>query len=207
MYGTGILKGMGITLKRLFSKPTTEFYPYVMPELPKRSRIFLAHNLKEDGSPVCNGCGLCARGCPDQVIRVTQDPEDRKKCKQYTWYAGRCTFCGLCEEACPYGAIGFTQDFEKAAYANKGDGGLIYNVIEDGRVMISTGTVASAKGGGAKAAGEAKPSGVAAGAPAKEASDVAAAEKPKVEAPDQSKTAAVAAESEADGIKEVDGDG
>ncbi|MHB0976831.1 MAG: 4Fe-4S binding protein [Candidatus Aquicultorales bacterium] len=135
MYGTGLLKGMGITIRRLFMKTTTEFYPYVKPELPKRSRIMLKHNVNEDGKPVCIACKLCERGCPDQVIRITQDPEDRKKCKQYLYYAGRCTFCGLCAEACPYDAITFSQDFEKASYANRGEKGLIFEMIKDGEIV------------------------------------------------------------------------
>lgn len=133
MYGTGILKGMSITLKRLFTKPTTEFYPFVKKELPPRSRILLAVKRKEDGSPICQACGICANQCPDRVIRVTADPEEKRKAKDFSVNIGRCTFCGLCAEACPFNGLYFTQDFELADYSRDG---LIFKLIENGEVTV-----------------------------------------------------------------------
>lgn len=131
MLGTGIVKGMAITLKNLFSKTKTEYYPYEKKTLPSRSRIFLTHKRKEDGTPACIACGLCARSCPDSVLKIEAHPEDRKKPMIYDWYMGRCTFCGLCVEACPYDAIGFTQDFEKATGSHWS---LIKKLIADGEI-------------------------------------------------------------------------
>lgn len=46
----------------------------------------------------CNGCGLCAEGCPDSAVemveRVPQITEPES-----------CSYCGVCEEICPQFAI------------------------------------------------------------------------------------------------------
>ncbi len=131
MLGAGIAKGMSITFKRLLTKPKTELYPYEKKKLPERSRIYLAPSRKEDGSPVCQACGICVNQCPDRVLRVTPDPNEKRKPKDFEWFAGRCTFCGLCVEACPYNALFFTQDFELADYSRRG---LIFKLIENGEI-------------------------------------------------------------------------
>lgn len=131
MIGASIVKGMAITIKRLFRKTETELYPYEKKTLPIRSRIMLAATKNEDGSPACKACGICVRACPDNVIRVSSDPEDKRKAKEFEYFAGRCTFCGICTEACPFNAITFTQEFELANYERRG---LIFKLINNGIV-------------------------------------------------------------------------
>lgn len=81
---------------------------------------FGAITMNEDGIPVidrtkCKGCGLCAKECPQTLIRMrgvsdkgavafcnnrnTLKPAVKKSCK-----AG-CIKCGLCERACTAGAL------------------------------------------------------------------------------------------------------
>jgi formate hydrogenlyase subunit 6/NADH:ubiquinone oxidoreductase subunit I len=72
----------------------------------------------------------CQQTCPDHVIRIERDPEDRKKPVSFTVDSGRCTFCGMCEEACPFDVLVFTGDFERATYDK---GTLTYGLIAQGR--------------------------------------------------------------------------
>ena len=43
-FGVGLLKGLGVTVKHLFSTPSTQMYPKVKPELPPRTRGVIALN-------------------------------------------------------------------------------------------------------------------------------------------------------------------
>ena len=49
---------------------------------------------------LCNGCGICVRHCPMDVLRLDGD---RKKA--YIKYIMDCQNCFLCEAECPEGAI------------------------------------------------------------------------------------------------------
>lgn len=56
---------------------------------------------------VCNGCGICARHCPMDVIRMGEDE------KAYIRYLHDCQSCMLCERLCPEAAIFVTSTFER----------------------------------------------------------------------------------------------
>jgi NADH-quinone oxidoreductase subunit I len=131
VFGSGLIKGLGITGKRLVAKPQCENYPFEreLHPLPKASRIFLAMTVDESGAALCKACMTCVKGCPDNVIRIEKDPDDVKKALTFTVNCGRCTFCGLCVENCPFDALHWTQDFERATNV-KAD--LIYKLIDDG---------------------------------------------------------------------------
>ncbi len=49
---------------------------------------------------LCDGCGLCANSCPQDVIRMNQETE-----KPYVAYLNDCESCLLCEMSCPKKAI------------------------------------------------------------------------------------------------------
>src|SRR5690625_7625474 len=66
----GILKGLGLTLKTAMSKPTTQQYPHVKPDLPPRTRGVIA--LMDEN---CTVCMLCARECPDWCIYIDSHKE------------------------------------------------------------------------------------------------------------------------------------
>ncbi|MBE6111914.1 MAG: ferredoxin family protein [Peptococcaceae bacterium] len=50
-------------------------------------------------SEKCIGCGVCARTCPLDTIRINENK------KAYIAYPEDCMTCYLCEMNCPTGAI------------------------------------------------------------------------------------------------------
>jgi NADH-quinone oxidoreductase subunit I len=122
-YGQGLLKGLQITLRHLFSRSVTVQYPDERPNLPPRSRGVIA--LKEEN---CTVCMLCARECPDWCIYIEGHKEERqpaqpgKRAKKYNVldrfaidYA-LCMYCGICVDVCPYDALFWTPEFEYAEH-------------------------------------------------------------------------------------------
>ena len=55
----------------------------------------------------CVGCGICARSCPLDTIRI-----DKEKKKAYIAYGDDCMTCYFCERLCPTGAI-FVHPFKE----------------------------------------------------------------------------------------------
>lgn len=55
----------------------------------------------------CIGCGICARSCPLDAIRI-----DQEKKKAYIAYGDDCMTCYFCERLCPTGAI-FVHPFKE----------------------------------------------------------------------------------------------
>ncbi len=49
---------------------------------------------------LCNGCGICVKSCPADVIRM--NPE---KTMAVIQYPQECVMCGWCIAECPQGAI------------------------------------------------------------------------------------------------------
>ena len=113
MFGKGLFKGLGITLKRMLGPNITEYYPEQKPNLSPRVRSSMGLNPEK-----CISCGLCANACPNKVITLTseKDENNKKVLKTYHMDVGRCLFCGLCTEACPTGALTVTQQYENAVY-------------------------------------------------------------------------------------------
>ena len=117
MYGFGIVKGMGITMKRFFKKKITQQYPEVEPNLPPRSHGSFGFDFDK-----CISCNLCANACPNGVIRVDSKKggNGKKTLQQYNMSLGYCLYCGFCTKACPTKAIYFKTDFDTICY-NKAD--------------------------------------------------------------------------------------
>lgn len=114
-----LIKGLGVTLKYLFSPAVTEQYPEERwepyPRYRGRHRL-LTH---EDGRIKCVACMLCATVCPAQCIYVegAKDDEGRQYPAVYQIDFGRCIFCGFCVEACPVEAIIMTTHYELADFS------------------------------------------------------------------------------------------
>jgi NADH-quinone oxidoreductase subunit I len=130
VFGKGLVKGLGITMRHALGRPVTELYPFEHKELAANSRTFLAMHTDEAGAPACRACNTCVVGCPDRVLVLVKDPDDNKRALEFIVNSGRCTFCGLCVESCPYDSLYFTQDYERAT---RDKGALIYHLVEDGR--------------------------------------------------------------------------
>ncbi len=111
-----ILKGMALTLRRMFSKAVTIQYPDERRKIAPGFRGQHALS-KRGGKAKCVGCGLCATICPSQCISITRE---KGQVTKYQIELLRCIYCGFCVEACPYGAISLTENYEYSAY-NKQD--------------------------------------------------------------------------------------
>ena len=121
IFQTEILQGMGLTLKRLFSKPITRQYPEERPQI--RTGFRGQHALVRDaetGDCKCIGCMRCAMACPSRCIRIRSHkdkaPGSRRIIDDYQIDALRCVYCGYCEEVCPVNAIVLTEIYEYSAY-------------------------------------------------------------------------------------------
>lgn len=64
--------------------------------------------IKKIDLELCNGCGLCVKYCPTDVLRMD---EERKKA--YICYIRDCQSCLLCEIECPQAAITVMPVFER----------------------------------------------------------------------------------------------
>ncbi|HNX28672.1 MAG TPA: NADH-quinone oxidoreductase subunit I [Syntrophomonadaceae bacterium] len=123
MQGTGLLKGLGVTLKHFFQREITEQYPDVMPELPERYRGCLQYDFKK-----CIVCGICINTCPNDVLSMETEKVENSKKKRllsYTIDFQYCMFCNLCVEACPASCLYFNQNFELSVY-NRDDIRMVY---------------------------------------------------------------------------------
>ena len=129
MIGTGILKGMAVTLRNFagsyFEKERliTVQYPEERSPLPENYRNFPF--LPYDGNDPhaglrCVACKICEKECPPQCIYIIKS-EDKKPD-----YMGKpqfypavfdidisvCMSCQICVEVCPFEAIKMDKEFE-----------------------------------------------------------------------------------------------
>src|SRR3954470_21549153 len=125
----GILKGMSVTLREMFSPTVVENYPDGPG--PLRGAKFEArfrgmHVLQRDenGLEKCVACFLCAAACPSNCsyIEAAENTEEHRVsgaeryAEVYNIDYNRCIFCGYCVEACPTDAITHGHGFEIASY-------------------------------------------------------------------------------------------
>ncbi|NLX88522.1 MAG: 4Fe-4S binding protein [Syntrophomonadaceae bacterium] len=110
MFGKGLLKGLGITLKHGVEKPRTIQYPEQRPFLHQRFRGCLEFDYRN-----CIVCGMCIKACPNRVLSFETAPIEGSKKKRllsYTIDLQYCLFCNLCVEACPTHTLFFVHNFE-----------------------------------------------------------------------------------------------
>ena len=120
-----LLEGLGVTFRYQPTKNiVTEQYPAERPKVAERYRgAPRLNNHPETGETLCIACNLCAVACPETLIVVGSERNEktrRKELTTFTYDTSRCMFCGLCEDACPVDALELTQDFELASYTREG---------------------------------------------------------------------------------------
>lgn len=117
--GTGLLKGLAVTIKHLGKRPATLMYPHERPDLAPRARGVIA--LMEEN---CTVCMLCSRECPDWCIYIESHKETVPAAKEggrartrnvldrFAIDFSLCMYCGICVEVCPFDALWWSPEFE-----------------------------------------------------------------------------------------------
>ena len=124
----GPLVGMGLTFTRMMENVTGRIDPTI--DYPEERRAYSdryrgAHILtaREDGSPRCVACYMCATACPADCIYIEAgehpNPLIEKFPTRFEIDMLRCVFCGFCVDACPEEAIIMSRESEICAYTRE----------------------------------------------------------------------------------------
>jgi NADH-quinone oxidoreductase subunit I len=129
LYIVEIIKGLGVTLRHLLRNLLS---PSSMPVIsyPEERRayglLFRGRHyirVREDGTPRCVACMMCATVCPARCITIVAEespnPEIEKRPKSFTIDGLRCVMCGFCVDACPAEAIYMSGEYEMAEYTRQ----------------------------------------------------------------------------------------
>jgi NADH-quinone oxidoreductase subunit I len=120
------LAGMGLTLTRMKDNLTGKVNATIRYPEERRSysdRYRGAHILtaREDGSPRCVACYMCATACPADCIYIeakeVDNPQIEKAPARFEIDMLRCVFCGFCVDACPEEAIIMSRETEISAFS------------------------------------------------------------------------------------------
>lgn len=124
----GPFVGMGLTLTRMKDNLTGKVNPTISYPEERRSysdRYRGAHILtaREDGTPRCVACYMCATACPADCIYIepkeVDNPLIEKAPARFEIDMLRCVFCGFCVDACPEEAIIMSRETEICAFTRE----------------------------------------------------------------------------------------
>ncbi len=102
------MKGMYVTGRELFKKPTTFFYPYEKREIPERFRGTLVNDVN-----ICTACQRCVKVCPVDCIECKAEGKGKERHPVlFTIDYMKCCWCNLCVEACPEDSLSMTHEYE-----------------------------------------------------------------------------------------------
>jgi len=109
-----ILKGVGVTFKAFFDslfrrKASTIQFPEQKRNVSSRYRGIHVLTEREDGTPKCVACFMCATVCPAECIYIESGERPETTIEKYPTRFEidllRCVYCGFCVDACPEEAI------------------------------------------------------------------------------------------------------
>jgi NADH-quinone oxidoreductase subunit I len=109
-----ILLGHWITLQNLLKtlfggQASTIQFPEQKRPHSERYRGIHVLTAREDGSPKCVACYMCATVCPAECIYIESGERPEKTIEKYPTRFEidllRCVYCGFCVDACPEEAI------------------------------------------------------------------------------------------------------
>ena len=135
MYGLGLIKGLGITLKNilLFQRINTTQYPDRKASIIDLAKLdnknFISYAFTNPMKAFKSMIGMI-------VISDKVDQHPRFRGEEFSWYEERCTGCASCAKYCPLGIIKIVTDQTGKNYAE----GQSYDIetfdIDIGRCMF-----------------------------------------------------------------------
>lgn len=120
-YVPAVLKGLLLTLGRMFRRRDTILYPEKKYVPAEGYRGLHRLNKYEDGRIKCVACEMCATACPAHCIHIEpsaapwDDGAERYPIR-FDIDLSRCIFCDFCELACPVDAIELTEIYDFNTY-------------------------------------------------------------------------------------------
>jgi NADH-quinone oxidoreductase subunit I len=114
-----ILLGLRITLmnmlKTMFMRgASTIQFPEQKRTSSQRYRGIHILTAREDGTPKCVACYMCATACPAECIYIEAGERPEKGIEKYPTRFEidllRCVYCGFCVDACPEEAIMMSRE-------------------------------------------------------------------------------------------------
>jgi NADH-quinone oxidoreductase subunit I len=114
-----ILTGMWVTLTILFRtlvlrQASTIEAPEQKRNVSTRYRGVHLLTVREDGTPKCVACYMCATVCPAECIYIEAGERPEKAIEKYPTRFEidllRCVYCGFCVDACPEEAIFMSRE-------------------------------------------------------------------------------------------------
>jgi NADH-quinone oxidoreductase subunit I len=109
-----ILLGMWITFKNMvrtmfLGQASTIQYPEQKRNTSGRYRGIHILTVRDDGTPKCVACYMCATACPAECIFIESGERPETTIEKYPTRFEidllRCVYCGFCVDACPEEAI------------------------------------------------------------------------------------------------------
>ena len=97
-------------MTQLFSKPSTEGYPFTPKEAPIGYRGRIVFHADQ-----CISCGMCERVCAGGAISTSSEETEDGILVTRRFFLGSCTFCNTCADFCVKHAIELTQDYHMVA--------------------------------------------------------------------------------------------
>ncbi len=135
MYGLGLIKGLGITLKNIlfFQRINTTQYPDRKASIIDLAKLdnknFISYAFTNPMKTLKSMMGMI-------VISDKVDQHPRFRGEEFSWYEERCTGCASCAKYCPLGIIKIVTDQTGKNYAE----GQNYDIetfdIDIGRCMF-----------------------------------------------------------------------